>query len=81
MSCLKQRPKRVLAKGAKSLHCKARESRVNRALVNAKRGNRGEEDGDALVTYENVFGRFFLYDTIKMQLVFDGFLQVPHRPG
>ena len=80
MSCLKQRPRRVLAKAAKGLHCKARESRVNRALVNAKRGKRGEEDGDAL-NVRKVFGLFFFYDTIKMQLVFDGFLQVPHRPG
>jgi len=42
---------------------------VNRALVNAKRRKRGKEDGDALSIRK------------KMQLVFDGFLQVLHHPG
>ena len=53
---------------------KARESRVNGALVNAKRGKRGVEEEDALrVRKKYLGGLFFSCDAIKVQLVFDGF--------
>ena len=55
---------------------------MNRALVNAKRGKRGDEEEDALrVRKKYLGGYYFFFDAIKMQLVFDGFLQVLHRPG
>ena len=55
---------------------------MNRALVNAKRGKRGDEEEDALrVRKKYLGGLFFFSDAIKVQLVFDGSLQVLHHPG
>ena len=56
---------------------------MNRALMNAKRGKWGEEEEDALRVRKKYLGGFiiFFFDAIKVQLVFDGFLQVLHRPG